>query len=78
MTRTVAEAIAHTRLSAANRTRYEGWEPRIDELLLREIDRLQAELDAANAKLKAYRMAEIENDQPISAGLLAGDPRTGE
>ena len=43
--RTIEDAIATVRTKASGRTRYEGQEPRDDELMLAEIDRLRAERD---------------------------------
>ena len=43
--RTIEDAIATVREKSMGRTRYEGQEPRDDELMLAEIDRLRAERD---------------------------------
>lgn len=44
--KTIKDAIAIVRSKANGRTRWEGQEPFLDELLVQEIDRLQARLDA--------------------------------
>ena len=64
--RTIEDAIATVREKSMGRTRYEGQEPRDDELMLAEIDRLRAELDL-------YRLALtiIAGDAPWLDNLLS-------
>ena len=50
MTRTVDDVIADWALSQSGRTRYEGQEPRDDELMLAEVMRLRAELQRLETK----------------------------
>ncbi len=47
---TAGEAIEIVRSKARGRTRYEGQEPFLDEVLVDEIERLRAELAATIAK----------------------------
>ena len=50
MTRTVDDVIADWALRQSGRTRYEGQEPRDDELMLAEVMRLRAELQRLETK----------------------------
>lgn len=58
--------IAKWKSSFAGRTRYEGQEPREDEMLVAEVERLQREnaslnIDLNNASAKILRLQEINN-----------------
>ncbi len=44
---TINELIANIKIRASGRTRYEGQKPRVDEMLVAEIERLRAELDGS-------------------------------
>lgn len=50
--RTIEDAIATVREKSKGRTRYEGQEPRDDELLVAEIDRVRAERDLYRGALR--------------------------
>jgi hypothetical protein len=50
VTRTVDDVIADWTLRHSGRTRYEGQEPRDDELMLAEVKRLRAELQRLETK----------------------------
>ena len=64
--RTIEDAIASVRTKVSGRTRYEGQEPRDDELMLASIDRVRAERDL-------YRLALtiIAGDAPWLDNLLS-------
>ena len=78
MISTVEEAIALVKSKANGRTRYEGQEPFVDELLVGEIERLRAIVGRVSSAFESEMDGQLANDEREALRACRAESAKGE